>query len=284
MTPSHRTIKRLTIIFVYLVIFGLIGTGLFFLFRTKPTCTDKIQNQGETGIDCGGPCAACIEMPKAESLKVVEKAIVPGEAGKYDALVKIVNPNSQLGAASFDYSFNLLDGAGKIIAKNAGSSFVLPGQTKYILAFNMSSDTKPESLNFEISSFEWSLFSKFEEPDITVYAKEFSLAGGGETGFAKLNAKMRNQSGFDFHEISAQAVIRGGDGSPIAINETNFNDVRASEEREINFNWNTSFAINPVTAKIEVVPEVDVFKNDNYLKQHGAVGQYGSYNVGNGQQ
>ncbi len=23
------------------------------------TCTDGIQNQGETGIDCGGPCAAC---------------------------------------------------------------------------------------------------------------------------------------------------------------------------------------------------------------------------------
>jgi len=24
-----------------------------------PTCDDGIQNQGETGIDCGGPCAAC---------------------------------------------------------------------------------------------------------------------------------------------------------------------------------------------------------------------------------
>jgi uncharacterized protein YfiM (DUF2279 family) len=24
------------------------------------TCTDGIQNQGETGIDCGGPCAACV--------------------------------------------------------------------------------------------------------------------------------------------------------------------------------------------------------------------------------
>ncbi len=24
-----------------------------------PTCTDGIQNQGETGVDCGGPCSAC---------------------------------------------------------------------------------------------------------------------------------------------------------------------------------------------------------------------------------
>ena len=28
-----------------------------------PTCTDHIQNQGETGVDCGGPCAACVAAP-----------------------------------------------------------------------------------------------------------------------------------------------------------------------------------------------------------------------------
>ncbi len=26
----------------------------------KGTCSDGIQNQGETGIDCGGPCEACL--------------------------------------------------------------------------------------------------------------------------------------------------------------------------------------------------------------------------------
>lgn len=25
-----------------------------------PSCTDQIQNQGETGVDCGGPCPACV--------------------------------------------------------------------------------------------------------------------------------------------------------------------------------------------------------------------------------
>lgn len=31
-----------------------------------PTCTDRIQNQDETGIDCGGPCPACPE-PEREA-------------------------------------------------------------------------------------------------------------------------------------------------------------------------------------------------------------------------
>lgn len=30
------------------------------------SCQDGIQNQGETGIDCGGPCAAC--MTKKDSV------------------------------------------------------------------------------------------------------------------------------------------------------------------------------------------------------------------------
>lgn len=30
---------------------------------STPTCTDGIQNQGETGIDCGGPCAPCPILP-----------------------------------------------------------------------------------------------------------------------------------------------------------------------------------------------------------------------------
>jgi hypothetical protein len=281
MTSSQRTRKRLVIICVYLVIFSLIGTGFYYLFRTAPTCRDLVQNQKEVGVDCGGPCAACEQMPTAENLKVVEKAIVPGGAGKYDALVRVTNPNSLLGAARFDYSFNLLDGSGKIVAKSAGSNFILPGQTKYILAFNLSPETIPESLDFEISSFEWSKFSEYQEPDIAIYSREFSLAGGGETGFAKLQAKMRNQSGYDFRQITDKAVVRNGKGDPVAINQTGFNDVRMNEEREVNFNWNSTFQIDPVSAKIEIEPEVNVFESDNYMKQHGVPGQYGSYDFNN---
>lgn len=36
------------------------GSGNVCVYTTAPpTCIDGIQNQGETGIDCGGPCAAC---------------------------------------------------------------------------------------------------------------------------------------------------------------------------------------------------------------------------------
>jgi hypothetical protein len=47
-----------------LLFFALLATTLFANCQddTKlPTCIDGKQNQNETGIDCGGPCAACFE-------------------------------------------------------------------------------------------------------------------------------------------------------------------------------------------------------------------------------
>jgi hypothetical protein len=48
-----------------LIAFACIGTLTFYACKkdsddsTAASCTDGIQNQSETGIDCGGPCAAC---------------------------------------------------------------------------------------------------------------------------------------------------------------------------------------------------------------------------------
>ncbi|MFT5973598.1 MAG: hypothetical protein ACI9A8_002369, partial [Cryomorphaceae bacterium] len=28
--------------------------------RIEPTCFDEVKNQGEVGIDCGGPCPDCL--------------------------------------------------------------------------------------------------------------------------------------------------------------------------------------------------------------------------------
>ena len=118
MTPGKRVLKRTVIIIIYLVIFSLIGTGLYYIFRAKPTCSDGQQNQGEAGIDCGGSCSVqCEEMPKIENVRVLEKAVLPVGEGKYDAMAKINNPNPQLGVAEFEYSFNLLDGSGDIVGQ-----------------------------------------------------------------------------------------------------------------------------------------------------------------------
>ncbi len=278
MTEGQRIIKRLIIIVVYLAIVASVAAGLYFLFRTKPTCTDGKHNQGEEKIDCGGPCAKCEEIPVIGNLNVVEKAIMPAGTNKYDILVKLENPNAQFGVANFDYSFSLLEKSGKIVSEKKGSSFILPGQAKYLFAFNLESQKEPESFDFKISSFRWTKFSEYREPDISIYSKELNLISSG-AGFAQLKGKMRNQSGYDFRKISVKAALRDEQSKPVAINETSFNDVKVGEEREIYLNWMNPFPVDPNTVKIEVESEVDVFSSDNFMKKYGTQQQYESYEV-----
>lgn len=278
MTEGRRIIKRLIIIAVYIAIVVSISLGLFFLLREKPTCTDGKHNQGEEGIDCGGPCAKCEEIPKIENVQVLRKVLIPAGPGKYDALVRIKNPNALFGVAKLDYSLNFLNQEGIVIEKRDGSSFILPAQTKYILEFNIALEGKPESFAFNVKSFRWQKFSEFEEPNIAVYGREVNLPGDAG-GPAQLKAKIQNRSDYDFKKVTTKVILGDTEGLPVAVNQTDSNDVRVNEEREVIFNWNTVLPkdIDPQNIKIE--PEVDAFSSENFMKKHGSPEQYQSYGV-----
>ncbi len=279
MTSTQRILKRTVIIFVYLVIFSAIFTLGYFIFRTPPTCQDLLKNQGEEGVDCGGPCAKCEPLPDIQNIKILEKSLIPTGASKYDALVKIENPNALFGIASLEYSMDFLDASGKVLARKEGNSFLLPEETKYIFAFGAQTETKPATLELRVTSFRWQKFNDYQEPDLPVYQKEFNFISGG-SGFARLTAKFQNRSGYDFRKIITKAVIRDTDGNPIAINETSSNDVRANEEREVSFSWPEPFSENMDVRGIEVNSEANVFDEDNFMRKYGSSDQYESYGAG----
>ncbi|HHQ45138.1 MAG TPA: hypothetical protein ENN13_03270 [Candidatus Altiarchaeales archaeon] len=70
------------------ILFFLI-TG-FVVYTGRPTCSDGIMNQGEEGVDCGGPCPPCIIDPlkECESLSEPDR----GECG-YNKAVSAVDEN-----------------------------------------------------------------------------------------------------------------------------------------------------------------------------------------------
>jgi len=277
MTSFQRGLKRTIIVLVYLLLLSLLGTAFYFLFlRTEPTCTDGKLNQGEEKVDCGGPCPKCEEIPKIENAQILEKSIIPSGMNKYDALVKIKNPNSLFGIDRLEYSFNFLDEDGKIISQKEGASFLLPAETKYIFAFNINLDKRPASVDFRVKSYKWQKFSGYEEPNIALYQKEFSFISGGP-GFAELKLKIQNRSGYDFRKITTRAVLRDRQGNPLAINETNNNDVRINEEREVIFRWNEPFSQDIDVQNIEVEGEANVFDEENFMKKYGSPEQYKSY-------
>lgn len=57
-----RTVKITLGIMAVLILIMAVLTNFYFT-RTCGTCFDGIMNQGELGVDCGGPCAPCIQQP-----------------------------------------------------------------------------------------------------------------------------------------------------------------------------------------------------------------------------
>jgi len=77
---------------VWLIIGAVIAAALailaFAIFYKTPTCIDHTQNQGETGIDCGGPCS---------TVCTAGTAVTPGTAIAQPATVRFVRALQQSG-------------------------------------------------------------------------------------------------------------------------------------------------------------------------------------------
>src|ERR1700689_3190673 len=104
-----RRTKQLIYGAIYLAVLIVVITGIYFWFlKPAPSCFDHKQDGGETGVDCGGPCAAIC------TTGAVPIALVPGtdvssflsNPGHYTFLAEVLNTNPGFAAQSFDYDFS----------------------------------------------------------------------------------------------------------------------------------------------------------------------------------
>lgn len=237
---NKKLVRQATIVSIFLLGLGFIYLINHLLFASPGTCTDKIQNQGEKGVDCGGPCAPCKNLQVA-NIAIQEKTFVFGGNGTYDVLAKVYNPNDAMGAQSFDYTFALKDSNGAILATKKGTNFVLPMDTKYVidLGVTIPDGTTPAVVDFTIANPNWKNLGNLEKPQLGVYNKKFdampSGVGNQASGF------LRNESNYDLNKITLVIVLRDGSGKVLGVNTTEKDVVRIKEQRDFSLNWPYKF-------------------------------------------
>ena len=108
-----RKLKQFLYGGIYLAVFGLIVWGLLSVFIVKePTCFDLKQNQGETGVDCGGLCESC-ELKNIIPLSIKGRVqIFELENGVISLLGRVFNSNKNHDG-EFSYRFILYDRSDK---------------------------------------------------------------------------------------------------------------------------------------------------------------------------
>lgn len=264
---DHRAQKKFAFGIGYVILFASLAYLAYLPFKPPETCLDGKKNQNETGVDCGGVCAACVVEPVLEDIRVTESAWVPGGRGnEYDLLAKISNPNNDYGASRVAYVFRVIDASGSVLLEKNGTAFILPKEEKYVVEPTVPLTRSPARVELTIGEVSWEKFSGYKEkPALEVYNRRFDPVQSG-VGFGEAKGLVVNNSPFDFTNLDIIVVLRDGSNRFIALQKTDMRTLRAGEQRDFTLKWPDPFRGD--VERVEVQTDANVYRTDTFIREY----------------
>jgi hypothetical protein len=260
----NKNTKRIVILLVYLGILIIFGAVIYFMLKPDPSCFDGIKNQGEQGVDCGGPCKACVQETQYADLQVQSVEISAQRNGKSDLLIKIYNPNEEYGAKSFP--FVIQDDLGN--RSSVYYDFILPGETKYIIIadYSLAEGAKNIQVGIDKGAIEWRKATQYRDPELVVFNKRFEKSQSGGN-YGEIKGLLVNKSAVDYETIKIKGVLRNKRGDFLGGSYQIINTLPAGHKREFRIIFPADLGED--ISQVEVQTETNIFESDNYLKIEG---------------
>lgn len=245
---SRRQLIIVSIIIAIAV--ALIAAVAIAIFYDTPSCTDRKQNQDETGIDCGGSCArVCVAeaiAPSADFTRVLTQ-----QQGRVDVISYIENPNRGVAVANARYTIELYDAKGIVVARKEGSIDLPPASTVPVYVSNIYRATLTGArafLTFDPTSL---VFVKYTDRRIIPrYNNDAAVTGV----VPRITASFSNPSAEVVRDIPVIATVFDASGNAIAATQTLLSELPSQGIAQVIFVWNEPFSAAP--ARIDVVPVV----------------------------
>ena len=227
-----------------------------------PSCSDGEQNQGEAGIDCGGPCKLC-DWQLQKELEVVFAEALETKDNYVDLVAKIKNPNREFGAKSFLYKFNLYDSSNNLIFSKDGSSYILPQETRYVVEQKLFLAGEVSRTEFKVQSVTWQKLSDYQEPELLIGGQSFDQ----QEELSRVIGTLENRSNYDFDRIDIYGVLFDKESKILGVGKTEVRTVLSKESRYFEISW--FFPLEGRIERTDVSAETNVFLDENFMKRHG---------------
>lgn len=196
---------------------------------------------------------------------------------KYDLYNKLKNDNLKWWA-EFDYYFIA---AGRQTQKTRG--YILPKETRHLTALAQDLPYQPEDSRLIIENISWRRINQHQIADWQTYKNSRLNITGADIKFIPANANPLseklslnqlsftavNQTAYNYWEAGFVILLYAGDRL-IGINHYILNDFMSEQKRLVEISWpgNLSRA-----DRIEIIPEINIMKDDIYIKYDGGIGQ-----------
>ncbi|TAJ88391.1 hypothetical protein EPO44_15560 [bacterium] len=278
-----RTQKRIIIALVYVLLIFSVGAGSRVLYShfhpyvAPGTCFDGIQNQNETGIDCGGVCSSCASVTQSflQKIQVHWTKTFEAQAGVYDLAAEIQNPNFTYGSEDVEYHFEILDSTGKQIQSVPGKTFILPQETRSVVMQAVALQAPPAQAVLHVDAVLWQRIIGFSNSGIHVDNRQVQIVQNDPNVFARMSGIVANDSPYDLRSIEVNMVAYNASGDPIAVNRTDIQTVKSGEKRQVEVIVPHPFSgtINRFT----IFGYSDFFTIQNFIAQHTTEEKFQQY-------
>lgn len=228
-----RLLKQFIYGFVYLLVLcllGLVGLGVYNRYSATPqSCSDNIQNQQESEIDCGGPLCVSCEL-KHLNLQINEPVFFNAGQFKTTAVVKITNPSFNYNSKSFNYEFQVINKFGGAIATRSGlsgTSYISAGESKYLIAPAIDIDPRDVGrVVVNIPNVAWD-----PKTNLTSYSLSFkNLKPTFNNKSPQISGILKNNSASSYRSISIVGVLFNKQGDVVNASATKLDHIQSFGE------------------------------------------------------
>lgn len=244
--------KRQSIIISGAVALALIPVLIVtYKILSKPaTCFDKIQNQNEVGVDCGGPCSLLCRSQVVNPIISWKRLFAVGD-GVYNAIAYIENPNTSAGAQNVSYRFRVFNEDGISVYERHGVTVIPAKRSVPIIETGIAlGDQKPSRIEFTIdNNIVW---KKESAKDIPLNISQINMTGATST--PSLSANIENTDVVPYKNIEVVAILYDVSGNAIGASRTFLDSIDKGGNVQVIFTWPNPFSVAP--SRIEIVPKL----------------------------
>jgi hypothetical protein len=242
--------RRLITASIVLVIVLIIAAfPVYRILYVPPSCTDGKQNQGEAGIDCGGPCVnVCTS--QAISPILLWTRVFKVSQGYYNAIAFVQNANINAEALKVPYRFQIFDTSNILVAQRYGTIDLLPNTSIPIFESNFDTGQRiPGRVDFEFTDQpHWqrtdiasAVAQQLPEVDVS------NIVLSKQDSSPRLDAVVTNTSVHSILNLPVVAILYDVNGNAVASSRT-YVDVLAKESSTpIVFTWPQPFSLDTAT-------------------------------------
>jgi hypothetical protein len=247
MTWAERRQKLIAVVLI-LVGAAIVAVVVIAVTYKAPSCSDNKQDQGEQGIDCGGPCAYLCSATESAPVVSFVRAVSP-QKGRTDVIAYIDNPNPNASLQNATYTIQLYGPTQNVVASKTGTLNLPPAGTLPLFIPDFYEGTKPVTtafLTFDQNSVQW---LRNSATPILPTPSDIQIQN---TAAPKVTATLTNPTGQTIYGETVVATVFDAKNNAIAASQTVIPMLSPEGSASIVFTWNQAFTTTPV--RVEILP------------------------------